>query len=140
MNPKNIRSFLLKYGIATLVGGILSFAVFHFHGFANAETWAERLKILADAFTIPGVVLIFSGLLVWIGNQQMFSGITYAGSRMFRGLIPFGRSREVHETYYDYVSRKREKGGVKGYGFLFHVGGLYFALALIFFVLFYIVR
>ena len=140
MSSKRVRSFLLKYGIATLIGGMLSVTVFYLHGFGEAETWTERLRILADAFTIPGVVLIFSGLLVWVGNQQLFSGITYAGSRMFRALIPFGRSREVHETYYDYVTHKREKGGVKGYHFLYHVGGIYFALALVFYILFYVVR
>ena len=140
MNSKRVRSFFLKYGVATLVGGILSYAVFYFHGFADAETWTDRLRILADAFTIPGVALIFSGLLVWSGNQQTFSGITYAGRRMFRGLIPFGRSREAHETYYEYVTRKREKGGVKGYNFLYHVGGLYFALALVFYILYYVVK
>ncbi|MCH5184247.1 MAG: DUF3899 domain-containing protein [Oscillospiraceae bacterium] len=138
MNSKQVRRFFLKYGIAVAIGGLLSYFTCISHGFWETDDLVERFKILADAFSIPGVVLALTGALVWVGNQQVFAGLTYAGGRMFHALIPFGRTREERETYYDYVTRKREKGGVKGYGFLVHVGIAYFLLSLVFFVLFYV--
>lgn len=139
MNGNRLRSLLLKYGVAVTVGGVLAALVIYLQGFGDAETNVERFRILADAFTIPGGLLMLCALLVWIGNQQTFTGLSYVGGRLLRSLVPFARRSEKDETYYDYVSRKRKQGGVKGYGFLFFVGAAFFAVALVFFALFYTV-
>ena len=136
MNEK-WKKILLKYGITALVGGLMSYAVIDLHGYSMAQTPAEKYLILADAFTIPGVILMLCAVLVWIANQETFTGLTYAGKRMVRALLPFARKNEPHETYYDYLDRKRKEGKVKGYGFLFYVGAVFFAVALVFIYLFY---
>lgn len=141
MNRSRVWSYVLKYGITTLIGGLMAYAVIHFHGLAEAETLMERYRILADAFTIPGVVLMLTAVLVWIGNQQAFVGLSFAGGRLMRSLLPlrFTRKKDLDEkpeTYYEYVTRKKAQGGIKGYGFLFVVGAVFFAVALVFLYLY----
>ena len=132
---KDRRTLLLKYGITAAVGGFMAWSVLDLHGFALAETLADRYRILADAFTIPGVILLLSGVLVLIANEGMFEGISYVVSYAVKMLIP-GVSKE-QERYADYVERRREKGPVKGIGFLFVTGGVFMAAALLFVALFY---
>lgn len=96
----------------------------------------EKYRILCDAFTVPGLLLILTGLLVWVSNQGVLDGISYAIRGLFRVFVPGAGFRENLETYYDYMKRN-EKKRVKGYGFLFLVGGIDLAVALVFYFLFY---
>ena len=95
----------------------------------------EKYRILCDAFTIPGVVLVMLGALMAISNEGALYGISYVLGYAFRILIP--AKRHEHEKYYDYVERKKGEGQVKGYGFLFVVGGASLAIAIVFMILFY---
>ena len=131
-----MKKQLFKYGIATLAGGTLAYLTAVLHGYAEATTLVERYRILADAFTIPGVVIFLMGVLVWIAGEGAFQGLAYSLSWAFRSLIPFGRSGK-QEKYYDYVERQKQKGKPSGYAFLFVVGGAFLAVAIVFIILFY---
>ena len=126
---------LVKYGITAAVGFLMSWGVIVLHGYAEASTDADRYRILADACTIPGVVLMMCWVLVWLSGEGAFEGISYAFSYAFRMLIP-GISK-TPERYSEYVMRRREKGKVKGTGFLFFTGAVFFLAALLFIALFY---
>lgn len=128
---------LLKYGITASIGLLMVTLTVDLHGYAAAENTQEKIRILADAFTIPGVVIILFGVLVMIANEGMFDGLTYVFSYAAKMLIP-GMDK-THERYADYVTRKREKGPMKGFGFLFVVGGIFLAVSILFTVLFFIV-
>ncbi len=134
---KPVVRILVKYAIAIAIGAGMAFAVLGLRGWSTAATETERIRCLADAFTVPGVILSLVAVLVWLGNEGSFLGITYLGSRIVRALVPMGKTFERHETYRDYVARKREKGGVKGYAFLLWVGLAFLAVAVVFTVLFY---
>lgn len=127
---------LLKYGLTTLVGALMVWAVLSLHGFAKAADTAAKLRILADAFTIPGTVITLFGVLVILANEGAFEGVSYVVGYAFRMLIP-GRSLERPQSYADYVLERREKGKVTGFGFLFWVGGAFLLLAVVFTVLFF---
>lgn len=128
-------SFLLRYGITALIGGLLAFATVSLHGYSNALPKLQQYRILCDAFTIPGVILIMVGFLVMIANAGNFMGLAYAAKHALKMLIPFGNKRD--ERYYDYYQRKQAQGKVKGYGFIFITGIAFMAVAMVFFVLFY---
>lgn len=132
---KSPTAWLLKYGITSIVGALMAWATIELHGYADAATALERYRILADAFTIPGVVLMLCYVLVAVANEGAFEGISYALSYAVTMLIPGANKK--HERYGDYVARKRERGGIRGFGFLFFVGAAYFVVALIFIALFY---
>lgn len=101
-----------------------------------AASRLEKYRIWCDAFTIPGLLLIFTGLLVWVANQGALDGISYALKGMFRVFIPGAGLRQNLENYHDYLQRKKERR-VKGYGFLFLTGGASLLVALVFLYLFY---
>lgn len=127
------KSNLLKYGITIAVCIIMSLFYIILRDFPQQEL-AENYRILCDSFTVPGVLALLSGALIAVTNEGALDGITYACGTAFKALLPGGRLKT--EKYYDYVQRKKEKR-IKGYGFLFVVGGVWMALALLFMILFY---
>ena len=104
--------------------------------FAGAEL-TEKFRMISDALTIPGVLLVMAGCMLWASNQGALDGLGYVTSFMIRGLIPGGRGKK-DERYADYVERKRSNP-VRGYSFLFISGGIAIALSLVFVALFYLV-
>ena len=93
----------------------------------------EKYRILCDAFSVPGMMLIMTGFLVMVSNQGAFEGIGYAVKYAAKMLIPGPKKME---KYYDYLQRRRGKK-IQGYGFLFIVGGCNLLIAGIFMALFY---
>ena len=126
---------IVKYFAAVLFCALMVWVYIGNHDFASLSQ-LEKYRILCDAFTVPGLLLILIGLLVWISNQGALDGISYAVRGLFRVFVPGAGFRQNLETYYDYLKRKEEKR-VKGYGFLFLVGGISLAIALMFYFLFY---
>ena len=96
----------------------------------------ERWRILCDAFTLPGVTYIMIGCLMMVANQGFFDMLSYACSKAVGMFLPGRGFVDDGEKFYDYVQRKRENR-VTGYGFLFIVGGVLMAFALLFMFLFY---
>ncbi len=133
---KKLRSILLKYGITILIGAAMVWLVIRGYGYSEAATAAQRYRILSDAFTIPGVIFMLCALLVLVSNKGAFEGISYIFGYAIQSLVPGlgGRSRE---KYGDYVERKRQKGGVRGYGFLFFTGLAFLIVSIVFIALFY---
>ena len=123
---------LAKYVLAIVAGLGLAFLYISLRDFSEAPP-LEKYRMLCDAFTIPGVMMLAIGALVAVANEGIFYGIGYALSYLGRALTFRGSKQE---RYYDYVERKRAKH-VSGYGFLFIVGAGFMAIALIFLILFY---
>ena len=96
----------------------------------------ERWRILCDAFTIPGLTCIMVGFLMMIANEGFFDMLSYACSKAVGMLLPGRGFSDDGEKYYDYVQRKKDKRAT-GFGFLFVVGGVLMAFALLFLFLFY---
>ena len=130
---KKVKARLLKYGIT---GGIcLCLAVFYCvaRDFSQLEL-VEKYRVLCDGFTIPGLLSLCVGVLIWASNDGIFYGLGYCLDVARKALIPGGRYKM--EKYYDYVMRHKEKI-ITGYGFLFVCGGVCMAAAIVFLVLFY---
>lgn len=135
---KRWTAFLLKYGITALVGGLMAWLTLDLHGFSRTMPQLQQYRLLCDAFTIPGVILVMVGFLVMIANAGNFLGLGYAAKHAVKMLIPFGNKKD--ERYYDYYQRKQQQGKVKGYGFIFVTGLIFMAVAMVFFTLFYLNR
>jgi len=135
---KRWKALLLKYGITGVVGGLLAWLTLDLHGFSRTMPKLEQYRLLCDAFTIPGLILIMVGFLVMIANAGNFLGLGYAAKHAVKMLIPFGNKKD--ERYYDYYQRKQQQGKVTGYGFIFITGLVFMAVAMVFFVLFYMNR
>ena len=134
---KRWTAFLLKYGITTLVGGLLTWLTLDLHGFSSTMPKLQQYRLLCDAFTSPGIILVMVGFLVMIANAGNFLGLGYAVKHAVKMLIPFGNKKD--ERYYDYYQRKQQ-GKITGYGFIFITGLVFMAVAMVFFTLFYLNR
>lgn len=129
------KSGIVKYVVTALIGALIAYAAFTVRDFGAAETAAEKYRILCDSFTFPGVLLLLTAALIALSNEGALTMLGYVVGIALRGLIPGMGNRQ--ETYAEYVERKTGKGRVKGYGFILYVGLAYFAVALVFLVLFY---
>ena len=131
-----LKTNLLKYGITSVVGIGMVWLYFLFRVESFAELAALEpvalYQLVCDAFTIPGMIIPLMGCMVWLSNEGALDGVSYAVSFAVRMLIP---GMGGHERYGDYLERKRANR-VKGYGFLFIVGGVFLAVALIFLALY----
>lgn len=131
---ENGRKNLIKNAIAFGVG--LAFAAIHCfsRGILEMELVARYIT-LSDAFTVPGMLMGFSGMLVCLANGGAFDGVGYVLGHAIRSLMFFGRRGEA-ETYKEYVERRREKK-TTGYGFLFVTGAVFLAIGTVFTALYY---
>lgn len=128
-----MKKNLLKYGITGAV--CLGLAVLYcgLRDFGQMPT-VEKYRTLCDGFTIPGLIALCVGALLWVAGDGFFYGLGYCLDVARKALIPGGRRKT--EKYYDYVQRHRQKK-LTGYGFLFVCGGVCMAIALVFLILFY---
>ena len=130
---KQGKTRIAKYGGAAAFAGLMAWLYISLRDFDGAKL-VDKYRMLSDAFTVPGILLLMFGCLVWISNLGALDGLAYAVNFAIRSLIPGGRYKD--EKYADYVERKRENR-VKGYGFLFISGGMTMAVAIVFMILFY---
>ena len=137
MEEKNKRrlSVLIKYLVSLVVGALFVVMVLFIENYFSATETIERYKILSDAFTFAGVLLILFAALVFISSKGGFDGIGYSLSRLVKMLIPFANRSD--ETYAQYKERKRAKGITKGYSCVFFSGLAYFAVSIVFLFLYY---
>lgn len=131
---KGLKGILLRYGIASLIGGLLAWMVIEIRGYSSAAPLSMRYMVLCDAFTVPGILLFLSGLLVFVANEGAFEGVSYVFSRAKQALVPFSKKKDI--TYGDYVEERRKKEKIKGYSFLILTGLAFLAVAVVFLVLF----
>ncbi|MBR5311073.1 MAG: DUF3899 domain-containing protein [Oscillospiraceae bacterium] len=135
MKNNKFVKILIKYAACIVPATIMTLLVIDTHELALAESEVERYRILTDAFTIPGVVLIMVAALVFISNLGGFDGLGYSLKVAIKRLLPFFGA-VPDEKYGDYVERKRAHR-IKGYQFILHSGLLFLAIALYFMYKFY---
>lgn len=114
----------------------MAWLVLWVNDFDKIANQAQRMRLLADAFTIPGVLFMMVAALVWVASDGFFDGFGYAGRVTARMLLPFLKIEE--EKYYDYKMRKAGNR-LHGYSFIFFTGLLFFVIAILLIILYYTV-
>ncbi len=129
---------LVPYVICTVFVIAMAALYIGLREFAH-QPLVEKYRMLCDAFTIPGMLLVLLGCLVWASDIGGFYGIGYVFNYASRSILQFivPNSLSEVENYFDYVQRKKAEGHITGYGFLFITGGISLIIAVIFLVLFY---
>lgn len=131
--PKSLLKYGITAGSCLLVSAVYFFAKIPLSSLGETPM-VDITMVLCDAFFLPGILTLMSGLLMWVASEGALDGIGYLGSYLIKTLIP-GKRSEI-ERYGDYVVRKRENRK-KGYGFLCVVGLVFVLLAAIMLVLFF---
>jgi hypothetical protein len=130
-----LKARLTKYGLCALFVAVMAYVYLLSRDFAGAGN-KERYQLLCDALTVPGVLLVCAGALVWVSSLGALDGLSYGLRLAFRALIP-GKRLQKEESYHDYV-RQRQAKQVKGYGFLLISGTVTVILSLLFLGLYYL--
>ncbi len=91
-------------------------------------------RALADAMTLPAVILLGVGTLILASRSGVFDIFSYAFTRLVGILAPF--SAWSNERFYEFKSRRRRAEFISGTVPLC-VGALFLVFALIFLCLFY---
>ena len=130
---KSLKVKILRYLSAAAVGG----AVAWFYGTSRWQEemeLVEQYRVLCDAFSIPGIMMVLFALLFTLNNLGALDTIAYLMSFLPRMIAPgaFGEPEQL----IDYVERRREKR-TKGYGFLYVVGFIFLGIAIYYLVKFY---
>jgi Na+-translocating ferredoxin:NAD+ oxidoreductase RnfE subunit len=127
----------IGYAVSLGIGIGLVLLVANNYGYSEAQTKAERVRILCDAFTIPGVCLMLCAALVAVYNQGVFTGVTYGLRRMKDIFLPFLKTEYIKYPEY---KKKKEAKKIKNYSFLFFSGLLLTIPAVVLMIYFYQIR
>ena len=127
-----MKTKLLQYGITTIVLSLFALLIMYMNDLFKLTDSQEIMKILTNAFFVPGVIGVCFGLLVVISNDGMFNIFSY-GMQSFINLFRKDRSKIKYKTYYDY--KEAVKDNKKPYGFLLLVGLDFVAISMIFMII-----
>ena len=131
---KTLKKNLTKYGISVGLSLVLAYLYSALRiDWENAEPVSVYLT-LCDAFTVPGLLLLMSGLLMTFSNAGAMDGLGYVVVNGLKMLVPGGGMKM--EAFKDYLERRRNNR-VRGYGFLYVTGLGCLAIAAVFMILFY---
>lgn len=150
---KRTKAIIIKYGISFLITFLwtVAYVLNRCADGASMLVWNEWIQAvqvgiretkavewyhwICDGLTLPSMLLLSAGLMLWISNAGMFDLLGYAFKSFIR---MFTSDRERYMTYGDYVEEKKEKR-VKGYGFLIISGSISMGLTLLFLALYMMV-
>ena len=101
------KGLLIRYLISFGIASVLTVGVFAIQGFFT-DSPAVNMQILADGFTISGLLLTLYAGMIFVSSQGALIGISY----VFRNIVltwfvPMGRAK--HEQYGEYRERKLEE-------------------------------
>lgn len=128
---KESHKIILRYLITLLAAGGLLLLVLWVNDYWSATALVDKYRILADGFTVPGVILIMVTALIRLSSEGAFDGIGYAIRQGAYMLMP---KKYKHETYYDYKKSKGEKKP-HGYSCMFFVGVVFVLISIVFIIL-----
>ena len=129
----------VKYIAQIAAGAVMAVLVMLWQGLDDAQTAADRLKIISDGFAVSGLLYTAMGVLIWVSTTGFFDIFAYAIRKGAHVLIP-GMVKDDHTGYYEYQQGKKEaraKGETAGRKSTLFVGLLFFALSLLFTLLWY---
>ena len=96
----------------------------------------ELYRVLCDAFTIPGLLMLMFALLMSVSNAGALDGLGYVVVNGLKMLIPGGALKM--ERFNEYLERRRANR-VRNYTPLYGTAAIFLAISGIFLALFYTV-
>lgn len=132
-----MKSFLKKavpYVVSAVVGMVVFTIIVCTKKIWNYDDGKQVLRILSDAFFVPGVILAGVGLLIFASNGGAFDMLSYAFIR-FCDLFRRDVRNKKYKDFYEYREAKKDKK--RGMAFMLVVGVIFIALAGIMLIAYY---
>ena len=121
----------VKYIAQIAAGAVMAVLVMLWQGLGDAQTAADRLKIISDGFAVSGLLYTAMGVLIWVSTTGFFDIFAYAIRKGAHVLIP-GMVKDDQGK-----KEARAKGETAGRKSTLFVGLLFLALSLLFTLLWY---
>ncbi len=102
------KALLTKYIVCFCIASLIAFIVFWIKGFF-AHSLAVNIQILADGFSVAGLLLTLFAGMMFISGEGALIGISFVLRNVAQAFVPMGRRH--HEVYAKY--RERKLGEVK---------------------------
>ncbi len=122
----------VKYLITFVVGLILALWVMISKDLFAEERVYMIYQILAESFSVPAVLMLGFGGLVFVSNEGMFDSLSY-GLTSFMDLFR-KEKRNKFKTFYDYKESKKDRS--MSFGYLLICGIVFVAIAIVFHLLY----
>ena len=132
-----MKSFLKKavpYVVSAVVGMVVFTIIVCTKKIWNYDDGKQVLRILSDAFFVPGGILAGVGLLIFASNGGAFDMLSYAFIR-FCDLFRRDVRNKKYKDFYEYREAKKDKK--RGMAFMLIVGVIFIALAGIMLIAYY---
>ncbi len=132
-----MKSFLKKavpYVVSAVVGMVVFTIIVCTKKIWNYDDGKQVLRILSDAFFVPGVILAGVGLLIFASNGGAFDMLSYVFIRFF-DLFRRDVRNKKYKDFYEYREAKKDKK--RGMAFMLIVGVIFIALAGIMLIAYY---
>ncbi len=131
----NIKSILIRYGVCAVIATALLFLILVTNGYWGLTEPQERLRVLCDAFSLPGLLLVLSSGLILAANAGTFNGLLYGLKVGIEIVLPFLPHKYV--KYRDFVEKRKGKR-IKGYGFICYTGLVFLAVGIVLLIIFHV--
>ncbi len=107
---------------------------------AFSQSKSEMMKILSNAFFVPGVLFVGVGSIIFVSNVGYFNLFDFGFKQLFNQFGPKEKRKAFREKYPDYYTYNKEKQKERAqYTFILFPGIFFILLAVLFTVLFYYV-
>lgn len=120
---------LLNYVATSAVALVMVFIVCLAKSIFSYDESEMIMRILCDAFFVPGIVLFCFGLLTVFNSVGTFDGLAFSFKAMARVAKNYRNDESQPKTYYDY--KESVKGKRKVAWHLLIVGGIVAAIGII---------
>lgn len=97
------------YVITALVGLAVSVYICFSRDIFGAETVADVITILSDAFFVPGTLFLCFGLILYAANEGIFDAISYGMKILGRSLRGKKDEKIIDEEFHEYHKRVSQK-------------------------------
>ena len=129
---KALKTKIMCYVTSIVINAYLVFSYVRSHEIGTLPQ-IYQYHVLCDAFFLPGLILIFLGLLMVMNNLGALDTMAYGFSYVLHMLAP--GAFDKMDSYLDYIEKRRaNRSG--GYGFLLVVGSVMVAVSVVFLVLY----
>lgn len=100
---KETKTLLIKYLVYFGIAALITVGVFAIKGFFG-DSVAVNIQILADGFTVSGLLLSMFAGMIFISSEGALIGIGFVLKSVVQFFLPMGRKN--HEFYAQYRERK----------------------------------
>lgn len=129
---KALKTKIMCYVTSILINAYLVFSYASSRDIGSLEL-VDRYHVLCDAFFLPGLIMVFLGLLMVMNNLGALDTMAYGFSYVMHMLAP--GAFDKMDSYLDFIEKRRaNRSG--GYGFLLVVGGIMIAVSVVFLVMY----